>query len=385
MDSEQRRPALAGPVALESLAIWSAILWGAVGVVVGMMAFSGYRPPLSGPHSVGTVAAINAAVAAGLASFAGFLVTARTTRRWLLQHHKVWFVADALGLVVVHAAIATMAGLAIFRLFQESFVGLTVDRPSGTVMLTFVTAIAGYTAFTSAARLTARSLSTLLAVFMVAGMLVSMLLAENPYWWHAFFSELGTGQAGLWSFWTFNTTLTVSGLVLTTLARFITQDLYPWAQARERSGRRRAQIGVVRWGLIIIGLCMAGAGVVPINVSDPIHSTFIRVLAVVFVLLLLTLWIWLPGFPGAFYAVTYLTVLTVAGATVLWYPLGYYNLTGFELATAGVVYGWLVIFIRSVDAVVGQAVQDAAGLDGVGGPDGLDGISAQSFPTAGHP
>ena len=125
-----------GPVALESRAIWSAIVCGLVGAVVGYLVFSGYRPPLSGPHSVGNVAAVSTAVAAGLSCLVGFLLTARTTHRWLIQRHWAWMVVDATGLVVVHAAIAIMAGLTLFRLFQESFVGLTVDRIAGTVMVT---------------------------------------------------------------------------------------------------------------------------------------------------------------------------------------------------------------------------------------------------------
>lgn len=346
-------------MALESLAIWCAILCGAAGAVVGYLLFQGYRPPLSGAHSVGNVAAVSAAAAAGLSCLVGFLLTARTTHRWLIQRHWAWMVADAIGLVVIHAAIATMAGLTLFRLFQESFQGLTVDRVAGTVMVTLVTGVAGYAGLTSAARISTRSLSTLLAVFMATGMVVSMLLAENPFWWHAYFSELGTGFAGTWSFWTFNTTLAVSGLVLTTLSRFITQDLYPWARARERVGLRRARIWVLRWGLFVIGLCMAGAGLVPVNLSDAVHSNAVRLLGAVFLLMLLTLPIWLPGFPLAFYAATAVTLVVGVGAVALWYPLGYYNLTGFELALAGTVYAWLVVFIRSLDAVVSQAVVDA--------------------------
>jgi hypothetical protein len=265
---------------------------------------------------------------------------------------------------VVHAAIAVMACLALFRVFQDAFIGLRVGPIAGAVMLALVNAIAGYLGFTSAARMTAQSLSSLLAVFMTAGMLMSMLLAENPFWWHAFFSELGTGQAGTWSFWTFNTTLTVSGLVLLTLARFITQALYPWARAREHGGARRARVWVVRWGLFLIGLCLIGAGLVPVNFSDPIHSTFMRVLVVAFMLMLITVPIWLPGFPTAFYVATVMMLVLSVLAAALWYPLRYYNLTGFELVMAGVVYAWLVLFIRSVDAVVDQTAQEAGSPEG---------------------
>ncbi|MDI3329478.1 MAG: hypothetical protein QJR09_01935 [Micrococcus sp.] len=350
-------------MAQESLAIWVAIAAVVAGAAVGLLLFDARRP-LSGDGSVGVIAAITAGACAGVACLVGLARSTRTTHQWMTQRHWGWLVADAVGLLVVHAAIAVMACLALFRLFQEAFTGLTVDRVAATVMLTIISAVAGYLGFNSSARISTRSLSSLLAVFMASGMIVSMLLAENPFWWHAFFSELGTGQAGILSFWTFNTTLSVSGLVLTTLASFITQDLYAWARARESAGGRRARIHVLRWGLVVIGLCMMGAGVVPINLSDPVHSTFIRVLGVVFILMLATIQWWLPGFPAAVYVASYLMVALGMVATLLWLPLRYYNLTGFELAMAGIVYAWLVVFIRNLDAVLTVAGIGDAERDG---------------------
>lgn len=387
---------LTSPVARESLAIWVAIAAGVAGAGVGILVFVGRRAPLSGDFSVGTAAAILTAVAAGLACLVGLARSTRTTHQWMIQRHWAWMVADAVGLVVVHASIAVMACLALFRLFQESFTGLTVDGIASTVMLTITGSVAGYLGFNSSARISTRSLSSLLALFMASGMIVSMLLAENPFWWHAFFSELGTGQAGILSFWTFNTTLTVSGLVLTTLSSFITQDLFSWARARARLGVRKARIGVLRWSLFIIGLCMMGAGVVPINFSDPVHSTFIRVLGVVFIVLLASIQLWLPGFPAAVYVGTYLMLALAVMATLLWLPLRYYNLTGFELAMGGVIYAWLVVFIRTLDAVlteaglgdrareaaVEEAAEVAAGAAGPGAAGTADGDPVPAFGTA---
>lgn len=112
---------------------------------------------------------------------------------------------------------------------------------------------------------------------------------------------------------------------------------------------------MLRWSLFIIGLCMMGAGVVPINFSDPVHSTFIRILGVVFIVLLASVQLWLPGFPAAVYVGTYLMLALAVMSTLLWLPLRYYNLTGFELAMGGVIYAWLVVFIRNLDAVLTEA------------------------------
>ncbi len=369
---------MTNPVVQESLAIWVAIASGVAGAAVGLLLFQDRRP-LSGDGSVGMIAAITAGACAGVACLVGLARSTRTTHQWMTQRRWGWFVADAVGLLVAHAAIAVMACLALFRLFQEAFTGLTVDRVAATVMMTIISAVAGYLGFNSSARISTRSLSSLLAVFMASGMIVSMLLAENPFWWHAFFSELGTGQAGILSFWTFNTTLTVSGLVLTTLSSFITQDLYAWARARASAGGRPARINVLRWGLVVIGLCMVGAGVVPINLSDPVHSTFIRILGVVFILMLATIQLWLPGFPAAVYVASYLMVALGVTATLLWFPLRYYNLTGFELAMAGIVYAWLVVFIRNLDAVL-----TVAGIGDTERDEEMEALQAEAEAEAGE-
>src|SRR5690625_4885317 len=157
-----------------------------------------------------------------------------------------WWLIECVGLFILHGAIATLAVLSTFRLFQQAFQGLVVDAIAATVMLCLVSATASYFGFSSASRASTSSLSTLLALFMGAGVLASMLLAENPYWWHMFFSQLGTGQAGVLSFWTFNTTIAVSGIVLTTLANFITQDLDTWAEHRRQRGKRRRGVGRIR-------------------------------------------------------------------------------------------------------------------------------------------
>ncbi|MEE1621028.1 hypothetical protein ACQ7DA_06245 [Zafaria sp. J156] len=358
-------------VAVESQAIWAGTAAAAVSVLVGLIGFHGRRPALAGDGSVAFYASILAGLAVAGAFLAGYLQHARAVHAWLGARPALRQAVDVAALMVVHASIAVMSALVVFRLFQEAFFGLTVDTIAGTAMLAIAAGIAGYTGFTSGAQLTTASLSVLLAVFMASGMLVSMIFAENPLWWHSMFSELGTGQAGTTSFWTFNTTITVSGIILTTLAAFITRDLRQWTgllDARDAAaGRKRRRVvrprpSVVRVCLLASGICMAGIGLFPVNLFDPVHSFFVRALAAILLVLLLGAPVWLPGFPRAFYFISVVAVAGLAAAAYLWAPLGYYNLTAFELAAAGIVFAWLVVFIRTTTAVVASAGLDPARL-----------------------
>ena len=341
---------------IESRAIWVSISFTALALVVGLFAFAGKLTPLSADYSVGTVAGWTTGIAAGVSAMIGLIIATGPelgSLRWMRRRFWGWWLIDFIGLFILHGAIATLAVLSTFRLFQQAFQGLVVDAIAATVMLCLVSATASYFGFSSASRASTSSLSTLLALFMGAGVLASMLLAENPYWWHMFFSELGTGQAGVLSFWTFNTTIAVSGIVLTTLANFITQDLDTWAEHRRQRGKRRRGVGrILKVGMILMGICLIGLSLVSIHVSDPIHTGFVQILAGTFGLILLSVPIWLPEAPAAMYVISYLMLGLGVLAVALWQPLNYYNLTALELAFAGIIFSWLVVLIRTVDAMI---------------------------------
>ncbi|GHD09204.1 hypothetical protein [Zhihengliuella salsuginis] len=370
------------PALVESRALLAGGVAALVALVVGLIGFEGYRPPLAGDRSVAVFAAVTSGTAAGAGFVAGYLQTIRGTHSWLSARPLARQILDGAALVVVHASIAVMSSLVVFRIFQDAFFGLTVDSYAGGVMLAIAAGIAAYAAYDSGSRINASALALLLAVFMASGMLVSMLAAENPLWWHIMFSELGTGTAGLTSFWTFNTTITTSGIILTTLAAFVTRDLTRWAAARDRqdeaAGRARRRFlrpraRVVRWCLIGIGMCMVGIGLVSLHVSEPVHTFFVRLLAAILLVLLLGIPLWAPGYPRAFYVFTYVSTVLLGGAAYLWFPLRYYNLTALELAAAGIVFSWLVVFIRNTTAVTGTAAapgrEDARPVDGSAPPE----------------
>ncbi|WP_218221179.1 hypothetical protein [Nesterenkonia sp. Act20] len=372
-------------VLIESRAIWCAIGGAVIGLAVGFFAFAGDRPPLAGEESIQVYGSVVGGITAALAFLLGFSLNTRLANIWLGERPRIRQVMDTVALLVVHASIAVMVSLGLFRVFQQAFIGLTVDHIAGSVLLAIVGGISGYFAFNSGARINAFTLSTLLAMFMVSGVLVSMIFAENPFWWHVMFSELGTGAAGLTSFWTFNTTLVVSGTIITTLTAFITRDLEVWSEyittkraakmEQRQEGQRRSdghlpwwarlraawsrhvsrpRIGMIRAVMIGMGISLAGVGLVPISLHHDVHVLFTGVFGLSFLVLLLGIPYLLPGFPRTFYLISYLSAASVIFAVALWKPIGYYNLTSLELIGAAVLFSWMVVFIRNIAALVAQ-------------------------------
>jgi hypothetical protein len=130
-------------------------------------------------------------------------------------------------------------------------------------------AVSNYSLFLLASDISTRRLASLLALFLAAGTLASMLTAEDPEWWQSNFSALGMGSA--FSSRAFNLTVIIAGLVVTTLADYITTDLRArrWPKGQVTHG-----VGVVRTILMVVGIAFIGVGAVPVNDSQLVHNIF---------------------------------------------------------------------------------------------------------------
>lgn len=346
-------------VSIESRAFALAVLVMGVLTLVAFLFFLllGEHPPLSGDRSVGQFASLGAAVV-GLAVFA--LSYLRSLQRpesaWLRKTALARRILDVSALSFTYALIAFMLCQAIFSLFQRAFSGLTLEPLAGSLFVGISCAATAYTVSLSGARITTYSLSNLLAAFLLTGALTAMITADNPSWWQINFSALGAVNNGFAAY-TFNATLIFSGLVIITLASYMTRDLRRWAKFRHA---RLVNAKAVQWMLILLGGFLAGVGLVPVDAFKILHNFFATGMIFVFVALALGLHVWVPEFPRSFFLTSYVLLSAIVLAVLLFWPMGYYNLTGLELAVAALIFGWLILFIRNIAALVEDSAGDPA-------------------------
>lgn len=317
-------------------------------VLAGLALYLGRDVPLWGDHSVGVYAALVGGVAAAAGCAAGYLQAARSPEgAWRRALPALQRIIDVVAITVLHVVIVLMLLLIVFFSLQQAFRDLALD-PFTAIMITGVTAaIAAYGSFLSATALDARRLSTLLAVFVVAGIMTSMVTAPEPEWWRLHFSELGAhgGVSGI----SFNLTMIIAGPVLASLALYIVADLRRWEAHSPPSPRRNIRLFGI--GFVIVGASLVGVGLVPVNESLLFHNIFATGMAVVFGLLLLSLrWI-LDGLPRAVFVFSDVLVAGIVLAALLWWPVGYYSLTAVEIIAAAVIFTWLIVFIRNIAAL----------------------------------
>ncbi|MFE4228947.1 hypothetical protein ACFRJ8_13765 [Arthrobacter sp. NPDC056886] len=345
-----------------------ALVIGSVGfLALGIVAFLlvGREPvPLSGRGSAGDIAALGTAVLGAGAVVAGCM---QRGQPWSLpapsssarsssalsssalsssaRRSRIRNSIDVAGLALAHAFIFLLGWLALFAIFQRAFIGAVLYPVAAAILVGTTGAISAYTAYLSALSMTAYRLSALLAGFLVTGILTSMLTAENPQWWQENLSALGMSSdvSGV----AFNFTLIVAGVVVTTLAGYATATL----AATATTSAARHRVKVLEGGIVLIGVFLAGVGLFPVDERFGIHTLFASGMVVVFASLIVRIRALVPSISATFAALGWVFLAVILVAAVLWFPVGYYNLTAVELIAASLVFAWLIVLIRNLAAV----------------------------------
>ncbi|HRF28525.1 MAG TPA: hypothetical protein PL051_02710 [Candidatus Saccharibacteria bacterium] len=338
---------------IEAQALYFAFITSGLAAVLAAARFFKTDVPFFGSPSIGTVSAVLAALSTivlffmphFMAQYAG----AKRKKHKALSITAKEFVAT-FSLAFIHAALVFLLTTGLFYLLSLAFVGLLQDWVTASVMTGATVGATSYLTYISAANLTTVRLSGVLALFVVSGALTSMITTSDPDWWQLHFSSLGGGDSAL-SRITFNATLIIGGLVIVALADYIANDFSRLKSLKKQY--KDVRVNVVRGALAFIGVFLAMVGLFQYDVSVQLHNNAAAGMAFIFLGLTLGIpWI-APGFSRAFYVFTYSMMASLlVGLWLLVGPLSYFNLTAFELLCAGVIFTWLVVFIRQVAALL---------------------------------
>jgi hypothetical membrane protein len=344
------------PEALESVALLTGAAAFVIGFPVSWLIFGRAHLAITGEGSIGWYAAVGGAAVAVLAFAAGRLAVRRASQDSdggagdrpanLLRWH------DLIAIGGAYASIALLGWIGVSVLLEQSFIGAPVFAFPGAILVGVAFALTAYVAFLGAARLTPMSLSLDLAVFLVVGAFAAMLGSSDPKWWQHNLSSLGqtTNSAAP----AFNATLIISGVIITTIARFATAGL-PVDSHAQRRGRT-----LMRTGLVLVGIFLACVGVFPVNAFFLLHNTVATGMAVIFAVMICALPWLLPSLPRVFFGLGYVYVAVIV-LLAIFFATGYYNLTAVELIAAVLIFSWIIVFLRTASA----AAQRPAATDDV--------------------
>lgn len=346
-----RRPARTAEV-IETIAVLVGAAALVLGFLISLLLFWGAQLSISGPGSIGVYAAIGGGIVAIIAFVLGRVAVRPSPFDKLRDPidglrgpepqptvRLRWY--DLIAISAAYGGIAVLGWLGVAQLLELSFIGAPVYAFPGAVLVGVAFALTAYVSFLGAAALTPLSLSLALAIFLVVGAFAAMLESSDPDWWRDNLSALGmaSNQAAP----AFNFTLIVSGIIVTTIARYATAGL---PVDTELHRRRRTQ---VRAGLVLVGILLACVGVFPVDRFFLVHNTVATGMAVIYAVVVCALPWLLPTLPRVFFAVGYVFVAVIALLGVF-FATGYYNLTAVELIAGILIFAWIILFLRTAGA-----------------------------------
>ena len=327
---------------VESLAIYLALAFGAVGALVGLVFARVEHPPLAGPGSFGLFAAWSATIVAALISGIGYWRSRnRPGQEWRLEVATWTAWVNTLSVVVIHAALAFLATYAAYLLLALALIGMPVSAFLGTVLMAITLGMTAYLVFPSVARMTTQRAATLLMSFVFMGTLTSAVTSSDPAWWKEHFSQLGTYNDV--SSWIFNGTLIAGGLLVTTFAVYISHDMHVLLAEGRLSDKSSPRM--VSGLFVAMGVMLAGVGLFTVDLHFWIHTLAASGMAVVFLVLLIGGRRHLGGMPPTYFvAVTGFLIATIV--TVVLYLTKNLTLTALEVTVFALIFGWITVFIR---------------------------------------
>lgn len=326
---------------LESLSLGVGSVAFILTAVVALIAFRLEPAPISGPGSIGQFAAISSAVVGIVAFLAGrWLMRPRGTKATVLE------VLDTAALALAHGIIALLSWTLLAVILERGFIGADVFPLPLLILAGAAAAVTAYVVFYSATHMDLQLLALVLAVFLVEGVLASMLTASDPQWWKDNLSALGMNDDI--SSMAFNLTLIVAGFIVTTLARYATHGV-PTPNPR---GIRN-----VRITLIVVGVFLACVGIFHVDDFFAIHTGVASGMVVAYAVLVVRLPVWIPGMPRAFVLLGWLFIAVVL-VLAIYFAVGLYTLTAVELVAGILVFTWIILFIRNASALQ-QDTEDA--------------------------
>lgn len=322
--------------AREAIGLQLSIFAFVLAALVALVVFRLRSAPISGPDSLGQFAALASAVTAVVVFVLGRVIAADPDRHRRLG---VLDIIDIAAFAFAHAIIALLGWTLAATIIEAGLIGAVVYPVPVLMLAGAACGLTAYVTYYSATHLDLQLLATVLAVFLVLGILASMLTASDPQWWKENLSALGMTDD--LSARAFNLTLIVAGILVTTLARYATRGI-PTTHPRG--------VTSVRTCLIIVGLFLGMVGVFPVDDHFALHTAVASGMVVAFAVLVVAMRWWVPGVSRTFLLLGYVFALLIVVLAVF-FAVGYYTLTAVELVAGTVVFTWIILFIRTADAL----------------------------------
>lgn len=269
-------------------------------------------------------------------------------------------VFELVALSTIYGATMFLMSFAMLSIIN-SIVGRTVVNSYLPVLCSALSGIVGYATLVQAELLEAKTVASLLPLFVISGAATAGLTSDDPYWYNNNFSQLGDRTTFAASM--FNATLILSGICIIITSYFAvsefiaTQREQVYQNDKKRSPRHfYIRTGIMAMLLILGGIAFIGIGTFRYTPHPVLHDTCARgVTGLICTMLIFLPWL-APQLSKTFYVASDLAVLLTSWAGSQWIK-GNNTLTNVEALSCMLFLGWIIVFSRQVAAMESDRLQ----------------------------
>ncbi|NLR31571.1 DUF998 domain-containing protein [Levilactobacillus tujiorum] len=307
---------------------------------------------LSGDESLAT-GLIVTGVVMGTLLFAIFFIRDRNNPQNHFTKNIYW--RNFPVIVLSFALILALVLVGSMWLLGVLFNGAGFDRITASMIIFVFGVFVNLAMIYFAQAVDAGVLSTVLTLVIISGVVISMAVNNERYWWQHNLSFLGTRNAS--SGWQFNATLIFSALLMIALIDYLfvsLQEYYP--------GSRR--LILLRVLLTLTAINLGLVGVFPNNISSHyLHDQVASFLIYCVLALIIGVRWLLPQITKEFLYLSYGVGAALAVAEVLFRGIGYLSLTAFEMLAFVMAFGWLLMLLDRIESLINVGTESMISSD----------------------
>ncbi|MCI1983875.1 MAG: ABC transporter permease [Bifidobacteriaceae bacterium] len=352
-----------------------------------------------------------AAIVAACAIVAFIVGYARLSGSWSLT--KGWFVPlrklfEVLSLSVVYGSTVFLATFVVLNVVN-TMIGIQLGGDYLMALVVGGAGIMGYFGYVQGELLTAKTVASLLPLFVLSGVGTAGLTTDDPNWWHNNFSQLGDNVTFAASM--FNVTIILAGVCVIIISYFAVYELLashkqyvewrhrahlpvdpreiddtvedvseeadsdpdkasgeglPRRLTHEKSARVshfRLRTNLLMALLALSGISLAGVGIFRYTPHPFMHNLCARGMMFPMCILLLILPWLAPQLSKMVFVMSDLVLVLISVSGVMW-TMGQTSLTNVEAITWILFMAWFVVFSRQVAALEADRVYAQLKYDG---------------------
>lgn len=305
---------------------------------------------------------LTASTIVSLCSVGAFIVGYLRTNKKVISHHLIRVAKHAFEITALSTIYGATMFLMSFALLSiiNSIIGRAAMNSYLPVLCSALSGIVGYATLIQAELLEAKTVASLLPLFVISGAATAGLTTDDPYWYNNNFSQLGDRTTFAASM--FNATLVLSGICIIITSYFaVTEFVATQREMLQHNSQKlikyfKMRTTIMAALLILGGISFIGIGTFRYTPHPFLHDLCARgVTGLICTMLVCLPWL-APKLSRTFYIASDLAVILTAWAGNQWIH-GNNTLTNVEALSCLLFLGWIIVFSRQVAAMQSDRLQ----------------------------